>query len=99
MAYKRGVPKGYRHVWGYKGVWDETKLGKGKGWKIKFRATKGRKHRGMGSFGVGTTGAWRIKGIQRIIKTGRDTYQTVLTGKKYPLKFNIKRPRKWRKRY
>lgn len=92
--FTKGVKKGYRHIWKYKGVWDETKLGQGKGWKIKFRATKGRKHKGMGPFGVGTTGSWNIRGIQYIKKTGRDTYQTTLIGKKYPRKFNVKKPRK-----
>lgn len=88
------VKKGYRHVWKYTGRWDETKLGRGKGWKINFRATKRRRHRSMGEFGIGTKGAWRIKGIQYIVKTGRDTYKTKLVGRKYPLKFHVKRPRR-----
>ena len=74
-------------------MWDETKLGKGRGWKINFRATKRHAHRNMGSFGVGTKGAWRVRGIQYITKTGKNTYQTHLIGRKYPLKFYVKRPR------
>jgi hypothetical protein len=99
MTYKwkkkrKGVPKNYKHIWRYQGVWRETKLGKGKGWKINFTATKGRKHRGMGSFGVGTTGSWRINGIQYIKKISRDKYQTRLIGRKYPIKFNVVKPRR-----
>lgn len=90
---KRGVPRGFRHIWGYKGVWDEKKLRRGL-WKINFRATKGRQHRGMGSFGVGTKGAWRINGIQYITKTGKNTYQTKLVGYKKPLKFFVRKPRR-----
>lgn len=97
--YRKGVGKGYRHVWGYKGVWDETKLGRGRGWRINFTATKRRRHRGMGSFGVGTTGAWRIRGVQYIRKTGMNTYQTQLIGYKYPMKFNVRSPKRYKRRY
>lgn len=95
---RKGVPKKYRHVWKYKGRWDETKLRPGL-WKFKFNATKRHKHKSMGSFGIGTTGAWKIKGIQYIKKTGRDTYQTRLIGTKKPLKFHVKKPYKKYKRY
>lgn len=47
----------------------------------------------MGSFGIGTKGAWKINGIQYITKTGKGKYQTKLIGTKKPLKFYIKRPR------
>lgn len=93
----KGVPKNYRHIWRYSGVWDETKLGRGKGWKIDFKATKRHRHKSMGSFGIGTKGAWRVSGIQYITKTGKNTYQTRLIGKKYPLKFYVKKSyrKKW----
>lgn len=89
----RGVPKGYRHIWKYKGRWDEKKVKPGK-WNFTFKATKGRKHKGIGRFGVGTKGAWKIRGTQYIKKTGRDTYQTKLVGTKVPLKFYVKKPKK-----
>lgn len=88
------VPKGYRHIWKYKGRWDEKKIRKGL-WKIDFKATKGHKgKKSYGSFGKGTKGAWLIRGIQYITKTGKGTYQTRLIGTKKPLKFNIKNKRK-----
>jgi len=93
MNLRKGVPTGYRHIWGYHGTWDERKVKPGK-WTFTFTATKGRKHTSMGSFGVGTTGAWKINGIQRIRKISRDKYQTKLTGTKVPLKFNVKKPNK-----
>lgn len=70
-------------------MWDETKKRKGL-WKFRFRATKNRRAKGMGSFGIGTRGAWKIKGIQYIKKTGRGRYQTFLVGTKKPLKFYVK---------
>jgi hypothetical protein len=87
----KAVPKGYKHIWGYKGVWKEKKLGKGKGWAIDFTATKRHTHKTMGSFGVGTKGAWRINATQYIIKTGKNTYQTRLVGRKFPLRFYVRR--------
>jgi hypothetical protein len=90
----KGVPKNYKHIWGYRGVWKEKKRGRGKGWDFTFNATKNHKHKGMGSFGIGTKGAWKVIGIQYITKTGKNTYQTKLIGKKYPLKFYVKKPRR-----
>lgn len=94
IHYKpKGVPRGYVHNWKYKGHWREKKIGKY--WKVDFRATKSRKTaRSMGSFGIGTKGAWKIKGIQYIKKTGKGKYQTRLIARKYPLKFHVKKPRK-----
>lgn len=87
---KLGVPKGFTHNWAYKGRWHERKVHPGL-WKIDFRATKHRKARSWGNFGKGTTGAWKIQGIQYIKKTGMGSYQTRLIGTKKPLKFNIRR--------
>lgn len=99
--YKRkskGVPKGYKHIWGYKGVWNERKTRKGL-WKFTFKATKGHKHKGIGSFGVGTTGAWKIKGVQYIKKISPNKYQTKLVGTKIPLKFNVVKPHRKHKKW
>lgn len=94
----KGVPRGFRHNWKYKGRWKERKLRKGL-WKIDFRATKSRKSaKSMGSFGIGTRGAWRINGIQYIRKTGKGTYQTRLVGYKKPMRFHVKRPRRRHRR-
>lgn len=101
---RRGVPKGYKHNWSYRGHWAEKKIRPGK-WTFTFTATKHRKAgRNLGSFGIGTKGAWRINGIQYITKTGTGTYQTKLIGTKKPLKFYVKKPRyqtkrKWKRKY
>lgn len=95
----RGVPKGFRHNWGYHGHWDERKIKKGL-WKFKFRATKSRKTaKSMGSFGIGTTGAWDIKARQYIKKTGLGKYQTTMIGTKRPLKFKVRKPYRKKRRY
>lgn len=92
MAY--GVKAGYKHNWKYKGAWKERKIRTGL-WKFTFRATKSHKgSRSYGSFGKGTTGAWKINAIQRIRKISPNAYQTTMTGTKKPLRFNIKKPRK-----
>lgn len=95
-----GVPKGYQHSWKYNGRWNEKKIRKGL-WKIRFRATKSRGgSKKLGSFGIGTKGAWKISGIQYIKKIGPRKYQTTLIGTKKPLKFYVKKPYKGRgKRY
>lgn len=98
---RKGVPSGYRHLWGYKGRWDEKKTRKGL-WKFVFKATKShRGRRSEGNFGVGTTGAWKIQGIQYIKKISPNSYQTKLIGTKKPLKFNVKPPKRraHRRRY
>lgn len=96
--YKRknkGVPVGYKENWKYTGRWSERKIHKGL-WKFRFRATKRRRSRGYGSFGKGTTGAWKIKGIQYIRKTNRGEYQTDFRGTKRPLWFKVpRRKRRW----
>lgn len=91
MRYKRkGVPKGFKHIWKYKGVWNEKKTRPGL-WRFTFRATKGKKASRMGSFGVGTKGAWKINAVQYIKKTRKGQYQTKMVGTKKPLKFYVKR--------
>lgn len=91
MYKRQGVPKGYKHKWTYRGNWNEKKIKKGL-WKIDFKATKTRQGaKGWGTFGRGTKGAWYIKGIQYIKKTGINKYQTRLIGTKKPLRFYIKK--------
>lgn len=95
MYKNKGVPKGFVHDWTYRGHWHEKKIRPGL-WRFRFRATKNRKADRMGSFGIGTKGAWKIKGTQYIRKTGRGKYQTDFIGTKRPLKFYIKsKKRKW----
>lgn len=99
MTYKkRGVKKGYKHIWGYKGVWKEKKTAP-KTWKIDFKATKGKKgSKTYGGFGKGTKILWKITGYQTARKTGKGTYQTRLRATKKLIKANIKNNKK-RKRY
>lgn len=92
----KGVPSGYRENWKYVGKWSEKKLKKGL-WKFRFRATKRRRAKGYGSFGVGTKGAWKIHGIQYIRKTGKGEYQTDFQGYKKPLYFKVRKPKRKRK--
>lgn len=84
------VPKGYEENWKYTGRWSEKKLKKGL-WKFTFTATKRRKAKSYGEFKKGTKGAWAIKGIQYITKTGKGKYQTKFIGTKKPLKFHVKK--------
>lgn len=93
-----GVPPGYTENWAYHGRWSEKKIKKGL-WKFRFRATKRRRATTFGSFGVGTTGAWSIKGIQYIKKTNKGEYQTDFRGTKVPIRFNVKRPRRNRRKW
>lgn len=80
----RGVKKGFRHVWGYKGVWDETKTRPGK-WTFRFKATKKKKSRGKeGNIGFGIL--WKIDGYQKARKTRSGQYQTTMWGTKKPVK-------------
>ena len=81
----KGVPKGYRHNWKYTGRWSEIKTGPGK-WRISFRATKGKRARGFGSFKKGFRIKWKINAVQHAIKTGKGTYQTHLIGTKKRLR-------------
>ena len=39
---RKAVPKGYVHIWGYRGRWYEKKIAPGK-WRFKFIATKNKK--------------------------------------------------------
>lgn len=96
MKYNRnkGVPAGYKEAWKYVGRWREKKLRKGK-WRFTFTATKRRRAKTYGSFGKGTKGAWKINAIQYIEKTGKGKYQTKMIGTKKPIKFHVKRPKKW----
>lgn len=96
----KGVKAGYKHIWKYKGRWNEKKIRKGL-WKFTFQATKSKKgKRKIGNFGIGTTGAWKITGIQYIKKTSPTSYQTKLIGTKKPIKFNIKKPKnkRWKRK-
>lgn len=78
----RGVPKGFRHIWGYKGVVKERKVAPGR-WKMWWTATKRKRSGSMGSVPRGSKIVWDVKGKQYAIKTGKGTYQikTVLDKK------------------
>lgn len=89
----KGVPAGYKEDWAYKGHWGEKKLKRGL-WKFKFKATKKRRAGTYGGFGKGTKGAWRIKGVQYITKTGKGKYQTTMIGTKRPIYFNVRKPKR-----
>lgn len=95
---KRGVRPGFEHIWGYHGRWKEKKIRPGL-WKFRFKASKGKRSRSMGSFGIGTKGAWDIKARQYIKKTGLGRYQTLMIGTKRPLKFKVKRPKRFKRKY
>jgi hypothetical protein len=99
MAYKRkrGVPTGYKHIWGYRGVWKERK-GKYGVWKIDFKATKGKKAKGYGSFKRGFAIKWRINAIQTAVKTGPGRYETHMVGTKKQIKSKTFKKRKYNKR-
>lgn len=92
---KHGVPKGYKHHWKYKGKWSERKIAP-KTWKITFKATKRKRSNSYGGYGKGTKVSWRLHNVkQHVIKTGKGTYQTILTGIKKLAKARIKKPRKY----
>jgi len=91
----RGVPRGYRHNWAYKGHWYERKTGKGT-WKVDYRATKSRKQAGSGGPPVGTKITWHLEGTQTAVKTNKGTYQTRFRATK-KLK-SIRAPRKRRRK-
>lgn len=90
---KTGVPVGYRENWKYVGRWSEKKVAP-RTWRFKFRATKGRKARSYGGLGKGTKGKWFIKGIQKVIKTGKGKYQTIFTGTKKSMGFKVKKQKR-----
>lgn len=99
------VKKGYQHNWKYTGHWKEKKIAPGK-WKIRFRATKGRRVRGRPQKYEPKKGfqiLWKINAYQRATKTGRGTYQTDMYGTKKVVKAGYKKKRqsgRWhRKRY
>lgn len=82
MKYKKkGTPKGYKHIWGYKGVWKEKKITPKK-WRIDFKATKGKSAKGYGNFKKGFKVLWKINARQEAVKTSKGTYQTHLYGTK-----------------
>lgn len=85
----RGVPKGYRHDWTYRGHWKEYKTSPGN-WNIDFRATKKTKS-GRGGPKPGFRLVWGIKGKQYAVKTSKGTYQTRLIAKKRLIKKGYKR--------
>lgn len=71
----RGVPKGYRHNWAYRGHWQEQKTGKGT-WAVDFRATKHRGGSPRGGLPKGSKITWDLRGTQTAVKTGDKKYQT-----------------------
>lgn len=94
----RGVRPGYRENWKYTGRWSERKVRPGL-WKFGFRATKRRRANSFGSFGRGTTGAWKINATQYIRKTNKGEYQTYMRGTKRPIFFNVRKPYRRRSYY
>lgn len=81
MKRGKGVPKNFRHIWGYRGVWSEKKIAPRK-WKINFRASKGKKSNSLGNFKKGFKIHWKINADQYAVKTGKGTYQTNMIGTK-----------------
>ena len=75
------TPKGYKHIWGYHGVWKERKISP-KSWVFTFDASKGKKAKSYGSFKPGYRVKWKINAIQEAVKTGKGTYQTKMKGYK-----------------
>lgn len=92
----KSVPKGYTHNWAYRGRWKETKIAPGK-WKIRFRATKGRKVKGYvkGQPRKGFRIRWKINAIQDAIKTSKGTYQTDMRGYKTTVRAGYRKRRKY----
>lgn len=90
----KGLPINMPIAWKYVGRWREKKVKHG-GWRFNFTATKRRKARSYGGLGKGTTGAWLIKGIQRIKKIGKGKYHTVLKGTKKSLGFRVRKPKRY----
>lgn len=86
---RKGVKKGFKHNWKYKGHWKEKKVGKGI-WRIDFRATKGRKARSYGGYAKGSRLKWKINATQYAIKTGKGTYQTRMIGTKRLIQAKIR---------
>lgn len=82
----KGVPKGYKEDWTYRGRWSEKKIGPKK-WKVNFKATKRRKA-GMGQLKPGTTIVWAIKGRQYAVKRGKGHYDVRLIADKKLIRIN-----------
>jgi len=101
----RAVKKGYRHLWNYhSSLWDETKKKDKYGktyWKVRWGAIKSKRSKSYGGFPKGFRGKWSLKGVQRIVKTGKGRYRTVFTGIKRPIKFYSPKykKRKYRRKY
>lgn len=90
MKNRKGVKKGYKAWWKYKGIWKERKKDKGV-WNISFRAIKKRKAKSFGSHPKGRRIRWQINAFQDVIKTGKGKYQTHLYGKKKLVKVGYKK--------
>lgn len=77
------VKVGYKNIWGYHGRWTETKIKKGL-WKFRFVATKNKRASRYGPIGFGDQIHWGFRRVnQKVRKTGKGKYQTVLTGLKF----------------
>lgn len=87
-----GMSIGAKHHWDYPdGKWNETKIGPQE-WKLEFRATKRRNKpapKGSGAK-LGTKYHWCIIADQMSVKKDKDSYQTVMKGRK--IKIGHKRP-------
>ena len=77
------VRVGYKNIWGYHGVWTEKKIKKGL-WRFRFVATKNRNSKSYGTIKFGDRIHWGFRRVnQKVRKTGKGRYQTILTGLKY----------------
>jgi hypothetical protein len=85
---RRGVPKGYRHNWTYRGRWREKKVSPRK-WRFSFNATKRTHAKAMGPR-KGSKVMWDIKARQIAVKTKKGTYQTRMVGTKRLVKARMK---------
>lgn len=76
------VRRGYKHIWGYKGVWREYKIRPGL-WKFTFKATKSKKAKDYGPVGKGSEFGWKFEDVkQKAVKGYKGRYNTVMTGYK-----------------
>jgi hypothetical protein len=91
-----GMSIGARHYWEYpNGKWNETKIGPSE-WELEFRAKKRRPIPAPRDSGakIGTEYHWYIVADQMSIKKDKDSYETIMKGRKF--KVGHKRPY-WRK--
>lgn len=82
-----GMSIGSSHLWDYpNGTWEETKLAPDK-WQFVFKSIKSRKVAAPENSGVplNTGYHWFIMADQRVMKTTKDVYQTIMEGAKFKM--------------